>query len=60
MAEVNYVLEALKFMVLGMGVVFLFLVILVKAIELQAIFDQINIVPEEETKPPTMPTPVAQ
>jgi len=36
MAEVNYVVEALKFMVLGMGVVFLFLFILVKVVELQA------------------------
>jgi oxaloacetate decarboxylase gamma subunit len=36
MAEVNYVMEALKFMVLGMGVVFLFLFILVKVVELQA------------------------
>ncbi len=34
--EVNYVMEALKFMVLGMGVVFLFLFILVKVVELQA------------------------
>ena len=36
MAEVNYVMEALKFMVLGMGVVFLFLLVLVKVVELQA------------------------
>jgi len=36
MAEVNYVVEALKFMVLGMGVVFIFLFILVKVVELQA------------------------
>jgi len=35
MAEVNYVVEALKFMVLGMGVVFLFLVVLVQLIKLQ-------------------------
>jgi len=34
--EVNYVIEALKFMALGMGVVFLFLFILVKVVELQA------------------------
>ena len=34
--EVNNVAEALKFMVLGMGVVFLFLLILVKVVELQA------------------------
>lgn len=36
MAEVNYVMEALKFMVLGMGVVFLFLFILVIVVEVQA------------------------
>jgi len=36
MAEVNYVMEALKFMALGMGVVFLFLFILVQVVELQA------------------------
>jgi len=34
--DVNNVVEALKFMVLGMGVVFLFLLILVKVVELQA------------------------
>ncbi|CAA6807393.1 MAG: Unknown protein [uncultured Sulfurovum sp.] len=34
--EVNYVLEAFKFMLLGMGIVFLFLFILVKVVELQA------------------------
>ncbi len=34
--DVNNVVEALKFMVLGMGVVFLFLFILVKVVELQA------------------------
>ncbi len=34
--EVNYVVEAFKFMLLGMGVVFIFLLILVKVVELQA------------------------
>ncbi|CAA6821239.1 MAG: Oxaloacetate decarboxylase gamma chain [uncultured Sulfurovum sp.] len=34
--EVNYVVEAFKFMLLGMGVVFLFLIILVKVVEIQA------------------------
>ncbi len=34
--EVNYVAEALKFMLLGMGVVFLFLFILVQVVEIQA------------------------
>ena len=36
MAEVNYIVEALKFMVLGMGVVFIFLIVLVQLIKLQA------------------------
>ncbi len=36
MAEVNYVVEALKFMVLGMGVVFLFLILLVQIVKIQA------------------------
>ena len=36
MAEVNNVFDALKYMVLGMGVVFLFLFILVKVVEFQA------------------------
>ena len=34
--NVNNIVEALKFMVLGMGVVFLFLFVLVKVVELQA------------------------
>ncbi len=34
--EQNLVLEALKFMVLGMGVVFLFLIVMVYAIKVQA------------------------
>jgi len=34
--DVNNIVEALKFMVLGMGVVFLFLFVLVKVVELQA------------------------
>jgi oxaloacetate decarboxylase gamma subunit len=36
MAEVNYIAEAFKFMILGMGVVFLFLAVLVQLIKLQA------------------------
>ena len=36
MEEVNLVAEALKFMALGMGVVFLFLVIMIFALKLQA------------------------
>ena len=34
--EVNYVAEAFKFMLLGMGVVFLFLFILVEVVKIQA------------------------
>jgi oxaloacetate decarboxylase gamma subunit len=36
MAEVNYIAEAFKFMILGMGVVFIFLIVLVLFIKLQA------------------------
>jgi len=36
MEEVNLVTEAFKFMVLGMGVVFLFLIIMVFVLKLQA------------------------
>jgi oxaloacetate decarboxylase gamma subunit len=54
MAEVNYVAEALKFMVLGMGVVFLFLIILVKAIEFQASLIK-RYFPDKAPKVPTTP-----
>ena len=36
MEEVNLVSEALKFMVLGMGIVFLFLTVMIFALKLQA------------------------
>jgi len=36
MEDVNLVLESLKFMVLGMGIVFIFLIIMVFALKLQA------------------------
>lgn len=36
MEDVNLVMEALKFMALGMGIVFLFLIIMVFALKLQA------------------------
>jgi oxaloacetate decarboxylase gamma subunit len=52
--EVNYVLEAFKFMLLGMGVVFLFLFILVKVVEIQAKLIA-KYFPEDTSK-----TPVAQ
>ena len=54
MAEVNNVVEALKFMVLGMGVVFLFLFILVKVVELQASLIA-KYFPENTPKVPTTP-----
>jgi len=49
-------MEALKFMVLGMGVVFLFLFILVKVVELQASLIA-KYFPENTPKTPTT-TPV--
>jgi len=52
--EVNYVVEALKFMVLGMGVVFLFLFILVKVVELQASLIA-KYFPESTPKTPATP-----
>jgi len=54
MAEVNNVMEALKFMVLGMGVVFLFLFILVKVVELQASLIA-KYFPENTPKTPATP-----
>ncbi len=36
MEDVNLVMEALKFMALGMGIVFLFLIIMIFALKLQA------------------------
>jgi oxaloacetate decarboxylase gamma subunit len=54
MAEVNYVLEALKFMVLGMGVVFLFLIILVQVVKLQAYLIE-KYFPENSPKVPATP-----
>ncbi len=52
--EVNNVAEALKFMVLGMGVVFLFLLILVKVVELQAKLIA-KYFPEDAPKTPATP-----
>jgi len=54
MAEVNYVVEALKFMVLGMGVVFIFLIVLVQLIKLQAFLIE-KYFPENAPKVPTTP-----
>jgi len=52
--EVNNIMEALKFMVLGMGVVFLFLFILVKVVELQASLIA-KYFPENTPKTPASP-----
>jgi oxaloacetate decarboxylase gamma subunit len=54
MAEVNYVVEALKFMVLGMGVVFLFLITLVQFIKLQAFLIE-KYFPQNTPKAPATP-----
>jgi oxaloacetate decarboxylase gamma subunit len=53
--NVNNIVEALKFMVLGMGVVFLFLFILVKVVEIQAKLIA-KYFPENTSKIPATPT----
>jgi len=51
--EVNLITEALKFMVLGMGVVFIFLYIMILAVKAQA-----RIIGKYfPDKPPVIPTP---
>jgi len=54
MAEVNYIAEAFKFMVLGMGVVFIFLSVLVLCIKLQAYLIN-KYFPETTPKPSVAP-----
>jgi len=54
MAEVNYVVEALKFMVLGMSVVFLFLILLVQIVKIQASLIA-KYFPEDTPKTPASP-----
>ncbi len=54
MAEVNYVVEALKFMVLGMSVVFLFLILLVQIVKIQASIIA-KYFPEDTPKTPATP-----
>ena len=49
MEEVNLVGESLKFMVLGMGIVFSFLIVMIYALKLQAYL--IGIFFKEELKP---------
>ena len=56
--EVSLIGESLKFMVLGMTVVFLFLILLVQAIKLQAkiigkYFPEKDVVPAVKTAPPS-------
>ncbi|HHH20066.1 MAG TPA: Na+-transporting oxaloacetate decarboxylase subunit gamma [Campylobacterales bacterium] len=58
MAEVNLVAESFKFMLLGMGVVFLFLLILVQVVKLQAYL--INKYFPESTSTPASAAPVAK
>ncbi|SFV58096.1 Oxaloacetate decarboxylase gamma chain [hydrothermal vent metagenome] len=57
MEEVNLLAESFKFMVLGMGVVFLFLIFLVQFIKLQAYL--INKYFPEAPPTPLAPAPMA-
>lgn len=52
--EVNLTVEALKFMVLGMGIVFVFLIIMINALKVQASLIA-KFFPENET-PAAKPT----
>ncbi|TET90442.1 MAG: Na+-transporting oxaloacetate decarboxylase subunit gamma, partial [Sulfurovum sp.] len=54
MEEVNLIGESIKFMVLGMTVVFSFLIILVQVVKLQAKIIN-KYFPEETPKAPTSP-----
>ncbi len=56
--EVNLTVEALKFMVLGMGIVFLFLIIMIYALKLQAALIA-KFLPEEEAPAKAAATPKA-
>ena len=53
--EVNLTVEALKFMVLGMGIVYLFLIIMIYALKVQASLIA-KFFPEQET-PVAKPAP---
>lgn len=58
--EVNLTVEALKFMALGMGIVFLFLVVMIVALKLQASLIA-KFFPEKAATPVAKPTaPKAQ
>ena len=52
MGEVNQLAEAVKFMFIGMGVVFSFLVVMIYALKLQAFLIS-KFIKEEEKKVPT-------
>ncbi|MCK9337569.1 MAG: OadG family protein [Arcobacteraceae bacterium] len=53
MEEVNLVAEALKFMFLGMGIVFSFLILLVYILQMQAKIIQKYFYPMEQSKSAT-------
>jgi oxaloacetate decarboxylase gamma subunit len=53
MEEVNLVAESLKFMLLGMGIVFLFLVILIKVLDFQGFILQKYFKDSDSTAPKT-------
>lgn len=54
--EVNLLVESVKFMVLGMGVVFLFLIILVQVVNLQAKIISKYFPDEEPSAAPAAPS----
>ena len=54
--ETNLVAEALKFMILGMGIVFVFLIVMIYALKMQAKIIG-KYFPAKEIPTPTKPTP---
>ncbi|MDD3592401.1 MAG: OadG family transporter subunit [Sulfurovum sp.] len=54
--EVNLLVESIKFMMLGMGVVFLFLLILVQVVKLQAMVISKYFPDEEPSAAPAAPS----
>lgn len=57
--EVNMIMEAFRFMVLGMGIVALFLIIMIQAIKLQAFLIGKYFPGQDTTSPPSVTTPQA-
>ena len=57
--ETNLVVEGLKFMILGMGTVFLFLIVMILMMELQKRIIQ-RLFPEPSTVAPTAPAKQTQ